>query len=209
MRKKRRRRRIARSPAPRPPDSKLLAALWFLASQGATQDLEGAAAQLCIEGVRGVPKGSRPFFRTGATTGFSGQLLPAMASGSGCVGACVAPVSSRCVHASARASIVGLLAGVCDCWGVFYFALTGRRYIDLKEKFPFWDDRVFLYMDDRTRMTGILLTQELPPPSVAPPRDPSSETHKEILSSPGDDRVCRPWGRQPLSSPVIPVLSSP
>ena len=201
MRKKRRRRRIARSPAPRPPDSKLLAALWFLASQGATQDLEGAAAQLCIEGVRGVPKGSRPFFRTGATTGFSGQLLPAMASGSGCVGACVAPVSSRCVHASARASIVGLLAGVCDCWGVFYFALTGRRYIDLKEKFLFSINdnkgrQGFPYGDDNCRI-------------VAPPRDPSSETHKEILSSPGDDRVCRPWGRQPLSSPVIPVLSSP
>ena len=75
------------------------------------------------------------FFARGRPLASAGNSCLAMAYGSGCVGACVTEVSSRCLHASARGSIVGLLAGVCDCLGVFYFALTGRRYIGLKEKF--------------------------------------------------------------------------
>ena len=88
-----------------------------------------------LRGRGGTQRGVVFFFARGPPLASAGNSCLAMAYGSGCVGACVTPVSSRCLNASARASIVGLLAGVCDCLGVFYFALTGRRYIDLKEKF--------------------------------------------------------------------------
>ena len=88
-----------------------------------------------VRGRGGSQKGVVFIFARGRPLASAGNSRFAMAYGSGCVGACVNPVSSRYSHASARASIVGLLAGVCDCLGVFYFALTGRRYIDLKENF--------------------------------------------------------------------------
>ena len=88
-----------------------------------------------LRGRGGTQRGVVFFFARGPPLASAGNSCLAMAYGSGCVGACVAPMSSRCLHASARGSIVGLLAGVCDCLGVFYFALTGRRYIDLKENF--------------------------------------------------------------------------